>query len=173
MEFALLAPLMLTMYFGSIEVTDAISADRQITLVASTVADIASESSTLASSDISGIWLAAEAVLSPFPTANAKVVLSSVVIDANGTAYVDWSATLNGTALTAGTNVTSQIPTALLANGPSSVLWGQTSYAYKPVIGYVVTGTLNMSSQIFMRPRLSSCVQYTGSYCVGGAVNAP
>ena len=26
------------------------------------------------------------------------------------------------------------------------------------MIGYVVTGTLNLSSQIFMRPRLSNCV---------------
>ena len=32
-EFALLLPLMMTMYFGSIQVTDAISADRQVTLV--------------------------------------------------------------------------------------------------------------------------------------------
>ena len=36
-EFALLLPLMMTMYFGSIQITDAISADRQVTLVASTV----------------------------------------------------------------------------------------------------------------------------------------
>jgi hypothetical protein len=43
------------------------------------------------------------------------------------------------------------------------VIWGEASYAYKPVIGYVLTGTLNMSSQIFMRPRLSNCVHYTGT----------
>lgn len=42
-EFALLLPLMLTMYFGNIVITDAISADRQVTLVASTVAQITSQ----------------------------------------------------------------------------------------------------------------------------------
>jgi Flp pilus assembly protein TadG len=172
-EFSLLMPLMLTMYFGSLEVTDAISADRQVTLVASTVADITSEYSSVASTDISNIMSAASAVLSPFPVANAKVTLSSVVIDQNGNAYVDWSTTLNGTAIPYGQNVTTQIPAALLTGGPTSVIWGQTSYAYKPVIGYVVTGTLNMSNQIFMRPRLSSCVQYNGAYCTSGTINAP
>jgi len=51
-EFALLLPLMLTMYFGSIEVTDAISADRQVTLVAGTVADIAAQYQTVTATDV-------------------------------------------------------------------------------------------------------------------------
>ena len=159
-EFALLMPLMLTMYFGSLEVTDAISADRQVTLVASTVADIASQYSAVTATDVNNIMSAAAAVLAPFPIAKAKVTLSSVMIDANGNAKVDWSSTLNGTQRSGG--VTSSIPAALrIAN--SSVLWGEATYAYKPVIGYVVTGTLNISSQIFMRPRLSNCVHYTGT----------
>jgi Flp pilus assembly protein TadG len=164
-EFSLLMPLMLTMFFGSVEVTDAISADRQITLVASTVADVASQYSSVTSSDVSNILGAASAVLAPFPIASAKVTLSSVVIDANGNATVDWSATLNGTQRTG--TVTNLIPSALLVAN-TSVLWGEASYAYKPAIGYVVTGTLNLSNQIFMRPRLSSCVQYNGPLCPMG-----
>jgi Flp pilus assembly protein TadG len=179
-EFALLMPLMLTMYFGSLEVTDAISADRQVTLVASTIADITSEYSSLASSDISNIMGAppatsvASAVLSPFAMANAQITLTSVVIDTNGNAYVDWSVSINGQPRSG--NVTSSIPSALRPSGASSqssVIWGEATYNYKPVIGYVVTGTLQMYNGIFMRPRLSSCVQYNGSYCTGGAVNAP
>jgi Flp pilus assembly protein TadG len=159
-EFALLLPLMLTMFFGSVEVTDAISADRQITLVASTVADITSQYSSVTSSDVSNILAAASTVLTPFPVSMAKVTLSSVLIDANGNATVDWSATLNGSQRSG--TVTNAIPAALrIAN--TSVIWGEASYAYKPVIGYVLTGTLNLSSQIFMRPRLSNCIHYTGT----------
>ena len=29
------------------------------------------------------------------------------------------------------------------------------AYTYKPTIGYVVTGTLTLNDQIYMRPRLS------------------
>ena len=161
-EFALLLPLMLTMYFGTLEVTDAISADRQITLVASTVANIASQYTQVSNSDVSNILGAASQVLAPFPASNATVTLTSVLIDQNGNATVDWSATLNGT--TRSGNVTSSIPTALrVAN--TSVLWGEATYSYKPIIGYVVTGTLTMGNQIFARPRMSNCVKYNGTLC--------
>ncbi len=167
-EFSLLMPLMMVMYFGSIEVTDAISADRQVTLVASTVADITTEYTSVAASDVTNILNAASTVFYPF--SNAQVVLSSVVIDANGNAYVDWSATQNGTQRSG--NVTSMVPTALRVPN-TSLIWGEATYVYQPMLGYVITGSFNLYNQIFMRPRLSACVQYTGSYCSGGAVNAP
>ncbi len=164
-EFALLTPLMLTMYFGSIEVTDAISADRQVTLVASTVADITSEFTSVASADISNIMAASCAVLAPFSISKATITLTSVKL-VKSVATVDWSyrvtdnCTTVTTGRTVGSSVTSSIPTALLntTTTPTFVIWGETTYAYKPVIGYVVTGTLSMASQIFMRPRLSTCV---------------
>jgi hypothetical protein len=37
------------------------------------------------------------------------------------------------------------------------------SYSYKPAIGYVITGTLNLSDQIWMRPRLSDTVTRVNS----------
>jgi hypothetical protein len=37
------------------------------------------------------------------------------------------------------------------------------TYAYTPAIGYVVTGTLNLADQIYMRPRLSDNVVLTGT----------
>jgi Flp pilus assembly protein TadG len=161
-EFSLLLPLMLTMFFGTVEVTDAISADRQVTLVASTVANITSQYTSVSATDVSNILAAASAVLAPFPVANAKVTLSSVSIDPTGNAQVDWSETLNGTKRSG--NVSASIPAALkIAN--TSVIWGEATYNYKPVIGYVVTGTLSMGSQIFARPRMSNCVKYNGPYC--------
>jgi Flp pilus assembly protein TadG len=81
-EFVLLLPLMLTMYFGSIQITAAISADRQVTMVASTVTEITSQYTIVSSTDVSNILAAASAVLTPFPVANAQVTLSSVLIDA-------------------------------------------------------------------------------------------
>jgi Flp pilus assembly protein TadG len=157
-EFALLLPLLLIMYFGSIQITDAISADRQVTLVASTVAEITSQYATVSSTDVSNILAAASAVLTPFPVANAKVTLSSVLIDANGNATVDWSATLNGTQRSG--TVTSSIPAALLVPN-TSVIWGEATYSYKPAIGWVITGTIAMYDKIFLRPRQSNNVVHS------------
>src|SRR5207248_1092724 len=101
----------------------------------STVAEITSQYATVSSTDVSNILAAASTVLTPFPVANAKVTLSSVLIDANGNATVDWSATLNGTQRSG--TVTSSIPAALLVPN-TSVIWGEASYSYKPAIGWVI-----------------------------------
>ena len=78
--------------------------------------------------------------------------MSQVTIDANSSAKIAWSCTLNGTKHAVGSTVT--LPTALMI-AKTSLIWSEVSYSYKPTIGYVVTGTLNLSDQIYMRPRLS------------------
>jgi Flp pilus assembly protein TadG len=159
-EFAVLLPLMLIMYFGSIQITDAISADRQVTLVASTVAEITSQYTQVSSTDVSNILGAASAVLSPFAVKNASVTLTSVTIDNNGNATVAWSSCVNGTARSG--SVTNLIPAGLLVPN-TSVIWGEASYNYKPAIGWVITGTLQMYDQIFLRPRQSTSVTLNGT----------
>jgi Flp pilus assembly protein TadG len=157
-EFALLLPLMLVMYFGSIQVTDAISADRQVTLVASTVAEITSQS-TGNVTNVNTILGAASAVLAPFPVSNATVTLSSVCIDGTGKATILWSQSLNGTARSG--TVTNVIPPGLLVPS-TSVIWGEATYSYRPVVGWVITGTLPMYDQIFLRPRQSPSISLNG-----------
>ena len=49
------------------------------------------------------------------------------------------------------------LPAALkVAN--TSLIWSEVQYSYKPVIGYVISGTLTLHDQIYMRPRLSPSV---------------
>jgi len=158
-EFAILLPLMLTLYLGGVEISQAVSADRKNTLVAHTVGDLTAQSSNVTTaSDIPNFWNAAIAVGYPFPSSNYQVVLSSVCIDSTGTkATIGWSQTLHGTAHTAGNTVTSSIPTALMVPN-TSLIWGEATYAYKPTIGWTITGTLNLKDQFFLRPRLSCSV---------------
>jgi Flp pilus assembly protein TadG len=159
-EFALLSPVMLTMYFGALEVADALSADRQASLVASTVSNVTSQYAAVANTDVSTILTAGAAVITPYAASNLTVVLSSVLIDAGGNARVDWSASASGTPRSG--TVTSLIPQNLLIPN-SSVIWTETTYSYKPIIGYVVTGTLSLHNQAFSVPRLSASVTCTPS----------
>ena len=159
-EFAMLLPLMLSLYLGSIELSQGIGAQRKLTITARTVADLVSQVSSLNNSDMNNSLNAASAVMSPFPVGNLKVTISSVKIDANGKATVDWSDTLNGTARAKGSTVT--LPTALIVAN-SSLIWSEVQYTYKPTIGYVVSGTLTLHDQIYMRPRLSDSVTRVNS----------
>ncbi len=157
-EFALLLPLMLTLYLGGVEITQAVSADRKVVLIAHTVADLTARSSTVSSADMTNILNASSAVAAPYSVANLKVTVSSVTIDATGKATIAWSETLNGTKRSG--DVSSLIPAALLVPS-TSLIWGEAQYGYKPAIGYVITGTLSLADQTYLRPRLSNSVTHT------------
>ena len=154
-EFAMLLPLMLTLYLGGVELSQGIGIDRKVTLTARTVADLVAQVSTIDTAGVNAALGAATAIMAPYPDTNAKVTVSVIDIDANGNAKIKWSSTKNGTARAVGSTV--NVPAAL--NTPStSLVWGEASYNYQPSIGYVVTGNMNLTDQIFMRPRLSETI---------------
>jgi Flp pilus assembly protein TadG len=157
-EFALLLPLMLALYLGAIEVSQGIGADRKVTLTARSVADLVSQTSSINNSEMTNSLNAAKAVMAPMPAANLKVTVSSVTIDAQGKATIAWSDTLNGTKRATGSTVT--LPPALSVPN-SSLIWSEVQYEYTPVIGYVLSGSLTLKDQIYMRPRLSDKVERT------------
>jgi Flp pilus assembly protein TadG len=159
-EFAMLLPLMVSLYLGAVEISQGIGADRKVTITSRTVADLVSQVTSVSNNDMTNSLNAASSVMAPFPSANLKVVISSVTIDAQGKATIAWSDTLNGTARSKGATVT--LPAALTIPN-SSLIWSEVQYTYKPVIGYVVTGTLTLKDQIYMRPRMSDTVARTTS----------
>jgi Flp pilus assembly protein TadG len=156
-EFAILLPLMLTMYLGGVEISQAVSADRKTTLVAHTVGDLVAQASNVTSADVTNVLNAGTAVAYPFSSSNLRSTVTSVCIDSTGTiATVAWSrATPNGTTHTG--VVTTLIPAALMVAN-TSLIWGEATYAYRPTIGWTITGTLNLSDKFFLRPRLSNSV---------------
>ena len=155
-EFALLLPLMVTLYLGGVEVSQGLTLDRKVTLVARSVADLAAQVTSISNSDMTNILNASTAVLLPYSVDKAKVTISQVTIDANGNATIAWSDSKNGTARSKGSAVS--LPGALKIPS-SSLIWSEVSYEYKPVIGYVITGPINLTDQIYMRPRLSDEVK--------------
>jgi Flp pilus assembly protein TadG len=155
LEFAMLLPMMMTLFVGSVEMSTGVAIDRKVTIAAHTIADLASQFTTIADSDMTNILNASTDVIYPYPSANLQAVVSELSISAQGVATVVWSDTLNGTARTVGSTVT--IPTNLAV--PSTyLLLGETAYNYKPTYGYVVTGTMALSDQIYVRPRQSNSV---------------
>jgi Flp pilus assembly protein TadG len=159
-EFAMILPLMLTLYLGAVEISQGVGIDRKVTLTTRTVADLASQVTSIDSTGMTNILNSSSQVIMPYDASKLKVTVSQVSIDANSIATISWSCTLNGNKRSVGSSVS--LPSALnVAN--TSLIWSEVSYSYKPTIGYVVTGTLNLSDQIYMRPRLSNSVAFTGT----------
>jgi Flp pilus assembly protein TadG len=154
-EFAMLLPLMVTLYIGGVEVSSAIAVDRKVTLVARTLGDLVAQSTSVNATDMTNILNAASSVVQPYSSSLIQVTVSRVDVDANSVAKVVWSKTQNGTARPVNSTVT--LPAAL-NTASTSVIWAESQYTYTPTIGYVITGPLTLHDQIYMRPRLSDTV---------------
>jgi len=156
----MLLPLMVTMYLGVVEVSRGVAIDRKVTLTTRTMADLASRVTSINNADMSSLLNASSAVVAPYQAAPLKIVLSAVTIDANSVAKIAWSDTLNGSARTVGATVT--LPSVLVVPN-TTLIWSEVTYNYNPTFGYVLTGNLNLSDQIYMRPRLSDTITRVNS----------
>jgi Flp pilus assembly protein TadG len=154
-EFAMLLPLMLTLYLGGVELSQAIGADRKVTLTARAVADLVAQATSVNNAEMTNIMNAALAVVAPYPTSNLKVTVSSIAVDSAGAGKITWSDSYNGTSRPVNQSVT--LPSALQIPN-STLIWGEVSYAYTPTIGYIITGTMTLKDQIYMRPRQTATV---------------
>ena len=119
---------------------------------------------------MANIVAAAGQVAYPFPSSKLKIKISSVKIDANKVATIAWGDSSGGaTKRNKGDIVTSLLISnnhsgILIAN--TTVIWGEIEYVYSPMIAgsdkdwfWKLTGDKTLTDQIFMRPRLSDCVQ--------------
>lgn len=154
-EFALILPVMLTIYFGGIELGNGLAIEVKVTGTAHIVADLASQYVTIDNSDMSNILGAASSIIAPYSASNIVVTVSEVTTNASGNATVTWSDSLNGTPRSVGQVIT--LPSSLQTPNISLIL-GEVSYSYTPSLGYTLTGTITLSDKYYLYPRLSNSV---------------
>jgi len=158
-EFALLAPMMIGLYLGGVEISEGISVDRKVTLAAGAVANLAAQTATLSTSQMTDVLDATTAIIAPYSTGPLKITVSCINIDANKVATVKWSVTRNGATRSGGI----ALPSALqVAN--TQLIFGETSYTYTPTIGHVIKSSITLSDSMYMAPRISA-PNYNGTAC--------
>jgi Flp pilus assembly protein TadG len=165
LEFAFVLPLMLTIYIGSFELSQGLSAKTKVSQTARTVTDLVSRSTTITASQMSDIFQATNTIMSPFaiPTSQFVLVVSTINIDANSNATIGQSCASDGnTYYTPGETVTT-VPAALIV--PSTqLIWGTASYTYSPFLVrggapfYTMVGPVSLADQMYMSPRMSPTV---------------
>jgi Flp pilus assembly protein TadG len=158
-EFAIVAPVMLLAYLGGLELSEGISLKRMVALTAITVTNLVAQYTSIsASKDMPDILKASTQVLAPHPANAATVVVTCISIDNTGKATIAWSQALNGSARTAGATIA--VPAALDVKNTTLIL-GEVSYIYTPIIDFLKHGTFTLTSSIYMYPRASTNINLT------------
>jgi len=150
-EFAMIAPLMIALYFGCVEVSDGVAVYRKVSLTATALANLTAQvtSGAISTTDMNNILDASTTIISPYAVAPLKMSVSCLKFDANKNMTVKWTVTRNGTVPTI------SVPSALqVAN--SQLIYAEVSYLYTPVVGYTISGSLNLADHMYMAPRTSA-----------------
>ena len=122
-EFALIAPLLITFYFGMAETTQAMMAKRKAAHVASVIGDLVAQDQIVTDAEMADTWTIGAALLAPFPTSGTLGMRVTSVTMASGVVKVDWSE-VGGTGLTKKNpgDTWAGIPAGLIANGQSLII---------------------------------------------------
>ena len=173
-EFAMIFPIMVVLYFGVVEFSSAIAVDRKATQVARTLSDLTSQSMSVADTDIKSFGEAAKAIMTPYPPSPLVSSITEVYIDkVSGVARVQWSkgltisttgdVTIAATAPHNPGDVVTLPPTIVAAKG-TFVIWSEVSYKYTPAIGIMMAQTgITFRDVAYTRPRLVLCVTYAAA----------
>ena len=156
-EFAFIAPVMIGLYLGCVEVSDGVAVDRKVSLVAGALANLTAScgssntnaggcaNNILSATEMNNIIAASSAIIAPYDSTKLTMSVSCLSIDANQNVTMKWSTgTLQSGSVT--------IP-PVLAAVPGTLIYSTVSYAYKPIVGYTITGTLTLSDHMYMSPR--------------------
>jgi Flp pilus assembly protein TadG len=158
-EFAVVVPIMLVLFFGVVEASSGFAVDRKVTLVARTLSDLTSQSTCVTQTDLDGFTITGKAIMTPYSATPLLSTITEIYVDENLDAKVQWS---KGYAPKSGTV---GIPTGLKVAKTHLVL-AEVEYLYKPVgIGYVMKADINLKDLIYTRPRQSAAVTYKASSC--------
>ena len=160
-EFAVIVPIMLTLFFGVIEFSSGVAVDRKVTLVARTLSDLTSQSSCVTQTDLDGFTITGKAIMTPYSTTPLLSTVTELYVDDNLDAKVQWS---KGSA-PRGNNTTVSIPTGLKI-AKTYLILAEVEYLYKPMggINYVMSGAgVNLRDLTYTRPRQTASVTFKTS----------
>jgi Flp pilus assembly protein TadG len=178
-EFSFILPIMLVMFFGTIEFSSGVAVDRKVTLISRTLSDLTSQAPSdptrtyapVNNTYLQNVFTASMKIVDPYLATPLNSTISQIYVDSNAVAKISWSkaatissgasqATLVASPRNTGDNVTSLVPTALLVKKTYLIL-SEVSYLYVPVgIGYVMKTNLTLSDLAFTRARQATCVIY-------------
>ncbi|MEM8988393.1 MAG: TadE/TadG family type IV pilus assembly protein [Pseudomonadota bacterium] len=167
-EFALIAPVLLSMFFGTIEASEIFTANRKVVNAVNAVSDLTAQAKEVTPDDLDDIFRAAEEMLRPYDATGLKLVVTSVKSDiSDGSLTVHWSrANANASAHAQGSGFS--LPNGVIMRG-TWIIVSEVEYPYASPISQYMLGGVNIKKETFRSPRQESKVKLcnnSGNNCI-------
>ena len=179
LEFALIVPLLLMLYFVTMEVAQAIEVNKKVGRIGSMVADLVTQQQEMSKTELESIMRIGESTLQPYNRSQPSIQITAIEVTDETTPKIQvvWSRKLVNGAFSAGpakgTAVT-DLPPALQIKG-SFLVRAESTLAYEPVITWAASSKaelglaaafdgISMKETYYLRPRMSTTIPCTDCY---------
>lgn len=176
-EFALIAPILLALYFLTMEFSQGIEANKKLSRVGSTVADLVTQQNSVTKDDLDAIMKIADSTLLPYRRSKPDIVVTGISIGGNPLkATVEWSreGDEHGYRAGAAEDDETTVPASLMIEN-TFLVRVESKLAYKPVITWSAEGkstlgltaafdNLSMSETYYLRPRMTNDITCSDCY---------
>lgn len=159
MEFAFIAPIMILLFVGVVEASNAFAVSRRVSLAVNTLADLTSQEAQISASQVDDLFEGVEQIIQEGDIP-ADIRLVSLIFDPDtNEVKVHWSRNSAGGQPYAPGSVYAGLADATLLDATSSLIVGEIEYTYvSSLIGKLVP-TIDFDKSATRWPRRSPRVQ--------------
>ena len=155
-EFALTLPVMLILYFGMVEATQAMLANRRSGYLTTAVGDLLTQQAQVSTADVDNIFNASRSIMKPFPVDGLAMRVTSIEINASGTPSAKWTRASGSIAATDVSTVA-----AAMRTPNTGVLRAETVYTYRTPFQKMLPGTFTFRHKMDLSPRAGVPITFT------------
>ncbi|PBB38090.1 hypothetical protein CK218_13070 [Mesorhizobium sp. WSM3879] len=174
-EFAFIVPVLLIMYFITMEASQAIETSKKVSRIGSMVADLVTQQTSVTKADLDAIMKIGTSTLQPYNRSTPTIIITGIQIsdEASPKATVAWSRKLVGTTYSADAAKTSptNVPSTLNIRN-TFLVRVESDLGYKPIITWSADSSstlgltsafnnISMGETYYLRPRRGPTVPCT------------
>lgn len=161
-EFALILPIMMTMFYGVVETTRYVLVTQKVEKLAHAVADLAGQGATTSTAVLNQVLSASSDIMNPFAmNSNGRVIISAIYrAPATANATVIWrhqgGGTLAATTRLGAVGATATVPAGFTFDERENVIAAEVYYRFEPLISSRFFGATTFYRSAYYKPRLGA-----------------
>ncbi len=149
-EFALVLPILIVLFIGLVEFTEAFTINRKLSNVASTVSDLVSQEAAVTSASLNDVTQLANEIIKPYSAAPMSLVIVNVEANNDGDTTVAWS---HPPGSYADGETYGGLPESELVDPNTSLIVVEAVYSFTPTVSRFL-GSFEISENAYFRPRM-------------------
>jgi len=166
-EFAFIVPVLLVLYFITMEASQAIETSKKVSRIGSMAADLVAQQTTIVKADLDAIMKIGTSTLQPYNRSSPTIIITAIQVtdEASPKVLVVWSRKVVGTtySVDAAAGTATTVPTTLKIRN-TFLIRVESDLGYKPIIAWSADNskqlgltsafsTITMSETYYLRPR--------------------